>query len=127
MRGGFMLLELLFALFLLSVGVLATAGMLFLAQENFRRAELTLRGITELGWIEDSVAAGGGAGGGQVQFKWGDVAWAPSTVFPGGWDMAAVAPAKGDTVLILPGLPDQLARPLTDMCGVAGPVRVRTP
>ena len=62
MRRGFSLVELLLALLLLQVGILATAGMVLLSQQNFRRAELTLRGLLEAGWIADSLARAGGGG-----------------------------------------------------------------
>ncbi|NNM05831.1 MAG: prepilin-type N-terminal cleavage/methylation domain-containing protein [Gemmatimonadetes bacterium] len=97
MRRGFSLLELLVALVLLEVGVLATVGMLFLAQQNFRRADLTLRGVLESQWIADSLAFSGSGGSGSLNYPWGGVFWAPTSDPIGGILVTASSQGRADT------------------------------
>ena len=66
MRQGFSFLELIVALLVLELGVLAVAGTLLLAQRNMARAELILRGVLEAGWIGDSLSGAEGAEAGDV-------------------------------------------------------------
>ena len=127
MRAGFTILEVVFALLLFQVGVLAVAGTFLLAQASFGRAEQTLRGVIEAAWIGDSLAAAGAVGSGSHQYPWGQVVWAPGLNVPGGWDVASVAGPTGDTLVVFPAHPVLEQRPLSDTCSVAGPVRVRVP
>jgi hypothetical protein len=73
--AGFSLLELLVALLILQVGLLATAGMIFLAQENLARAETTTRALLEVRRVADSLGHEREPGGGQLAFPWGEVRW----------------------------------------------------
>jgi len=75
MNFGFSLVEVVLALLLLQVGLLATAGMVFLSQENFRRAELTTRGVLEAARTADSLAMVGGGGAGATLRPWGEISW----------------------------------------------------
>ena len=59
MTRGHSLLELVLALLLFQVGLLAAAGLVHLSQVNFRRAELTVRATLEADWIGDSLLAEG--------------------------------------------------------------------
>jgi Tfp pilus assembly protein PilV len=126
-RAGFTILEVVLALLLVQVGVLAAAGVFYLAQESLVRAELTLRGLIEADWIGDSLATIAEPGPGSAQFPWGQVTWTQSQEVPGGWVLTSVATSGRDTLVVLPSLPVQGVRPLTETCGLGGPVRVKAP
>ncbi len=98
MRRGFSILELLVSLVLFEVGILATVGMIFLAQQNFRRAELTLRGVLETRWVADSLVGTGTSGGGSVSRPWGTISWAPSRDPVPGVLVSALSAGDGDTL-----------------------------
>lgn len=105
MRQGFTLLELIFGLFVFQVGLLAVAGMVFLAQQNLLRSQLTLRGLLEAERVVDSLQRGGADGEGQRSFEWGQVIWAPASDEVGGVEVKVFAPAVVDTVVELRALP----------------------
>lgn len=98
MRAGFTLLELIFALLIFQLGVLATAGMVHMAQRILMRSHLTVRGIIEARWIADSLASGSTMGEGTRSYPWGDISWAPASDELGGVSVVAFVPALGDTV-----------------------------
>ena len=54
-------------------------GMFLLSQQNFTRAELTLRGVLDAEWIADSLAALGTPVPGQMTTPWGELLWFPVT------------------------------------------------
>lgn len=127
MRAGFTVVELLLALLVLQVGVLATAGLVYLAQQNLHGAEETLRSLAEVQWLGDSLRTRGASGSGMKRYDWGEVLWTSSPLAAGAWDVAAISARTGDTIVFLPGLPDLTPRALTDTCALGGPVRVESP
>lgn len=56
-RRGFTLVEVLVSLVILEVGMLGVVGTLWLAAVTLSRAERTERGVAELEWAYDSLAA----------------------------------------------------------------------
>lgn len=99
MRRGFSLVELVLALLLFQVGLLATAGMVLLAQRNLLRAEQTMRSILAAGLVADSLERLGEARSGQRSYPWGDVSWAPASDEIGGFTVAAFSLLLGDTLV----------------------------
>lgn len=119
-RSGFSLVELILALLLLQVGLLATAAMILLSQQHLRRAELTLRSVLESEAVADSLVLAGAGSSGQGALSWGSLFWSPvSTPIPG-MRVSAWSPLEGDTLAFayafspLPGsfpvLPDSSTR-----------------
>ena len=97
---GFSLIELLVALLILQVGLLATAGMIFLAQENLARAERMTRGLLEARRLADSLVREGQTGSGQLTYPWGEVRWeAGPSPFPG-VRVLALSPGSEDTLAV---------------------------
>ena len=105
MNRGFSLVEMVLALLLLQVGILATVGMVLLSQENFRRAELTMRGVLEAAWIADSLSRAGGDGPGSTPRPWGEVSWVDMSIPIDGSRVSAVAPLEADTLATLLAFP----------------------
>jgi len=103
-RMGFSLVEVIFALLLFQVGLLGTAGMIFMAQQNLLRAELTVRGILEAGIMVDSLERGGELTTGERRYLWGEVSWAPSSDEIGGVIVHAISTRLGDTLVVLRAL-----------------------
>jgi len=101
MRRGFSIIELLMALLVLQVGLLATAGTVFLAQRNLARAELMTRGVLAARRVADSLAGGVSGGGGALSFPWGDVVWGPGAGSPPGTRVVAVSTLQGDTLAVV--------------------------
>ena len=99
MKSGFSLVELVLALLVFQVGLLATAGMILLAQRNLLRAELTVRGILEAGLVADSLERMGEIGSGLRPYPWGEVSWAPASDEIGGLTVAAFSTLLGDTLV----------------------------
>ena len=100
MTRGFSLVELLVALLLFQVGLLATAGMILTSQEIMTRSHLVLRGVVELGRVADSLMGVDGAETGSLARPWGEVEWAPTGQGPGGLVLVALSPA-GDTLAVV--------------------------
>lgn len=98
MKSGFSLVELIFALLVLQVGMLATAGLVLLAQRSMLRAELTVRSVLETGWLADSLASSGGGGSGTRVYPWGQVSWPLAPDGLGGIRVVAVSVLGGDTL-----------------------------
>ncbi len=98
MKKGFSLVELVFALLVLQVGLLATAGLVFLAQESMLRAELTVRGVIEARRVADSLARSGDGGSGTLAYPWGEVSWPLPPDGLGGVRVVAVSAERGDTL-----------------------------
>ena len=107
MREGFSLVELVLALVVFQVGLLATAGMVFLAQQNLLRAEVTGRGILEADLVADSLEDIGEAGSGRRPYLWGEVSWAPASDQIGGLNVVAFSTLLGDTVVAFRALISQ--------------------
>jgi hypothetical protein len=105
MNRGFSLVEVVLALLLLQVGLLATVGMVFLSQENFRRAELTTRGVLEAAWTADSLAWAGGGGAGAVLRPWGEVSWVEMATPVAGSRVSAFSILEADTLVTVMALP----------------------
>jgi len=104
MKTGFTLVEVIFSLLLFQVGLLATAGMVFLAQQNLLRAELTLRGLLEAEIVVDSLERTGGLAPGEKEYGWGEVSWAPSSDELGGQRVKAFSTRLRDTLVVLRAL-----------------------
>jgi hypothetical protein len=117
MTRGFSLLELIFALLLLQVGLLAGAGMIHLSQANVRRAELTLRAVLEAGWLGDSLVSLGAEAPGMVTLPWGTLTWsAQSSPIPS-LRIAAWSEVEGDTlatILVLPPVESATSGPYSE-------------
>lgn len=79
MRGGFTLLEVVVALLVLEVAVLAAAGTLEVASRTLAVAEGTERAVLEAEGVLDSLAGVGGAVSGTRAFPGGDVTWTVDT------------------------------------------------
>ncbi len=100
MSRGFSLIELVFALLLLQVGILGTSGLILLAQRDMLRAELTLRATLETSRVADSLSGSGAEGSGQLDFPWGSVSWAPASGTVGDIQAVAISASSGDTLAI---------------------------
>ncbi len=104
MRQGFSFLELIVALLVLELGILAVAGTILLAQRNMSRAELTLRGVLEAGWIGDSISGREGAeagGSGSREYSWGSVEWDRADLGIGGLQLVATGRGGEDTLAVV--------------------------
>ena len=100
-QGGFSLLELIIALLIFQVGLLAVAGMVMTAQEDLRRSALILRGTVEAVRMGDSLMEVGVEGEGEVETGWGWMKWAPSGSAEGDLRMWALAADGVDTLAAL--------------------------
>jgi hypothetical protein len=116
MNRGFSMVEVVVGLVVFEVGILAIFGMVLLAQRNFQRAEVTLRGILEASWIADSLFHSGSSGSGSIRRPWGEVRWSEESTPVRGLRFSVWSPVQGDTVVrffaveppqgILPTFPD---------------------
>lgn len=111
MRRGFSLLELILALLLFQVGMLAAAGLVHLSEVNFRRAELTMRAILEAEWVGDSILSLGSMAPGVATFPWGDLSWSVLSSPVPALRIAAWSEMEGDTLFTLLALPPLPAGP----------------
>lgn len=75
MSAGFTLLEVVVALVVLAVAVLAAAGTLEVASRTLAEAERTERAVLEADGVLDSLAGVAGAASGSRPFAGGDVTW----------------------------------------------------
>jgi hypothetical protein len=105
MIRGYSLLELILALFLFQVGMLAAAGLVHLSQVNLRRAELTVRAILEAEWVGDSILSLGSMTPGVATYPWGDLSWSVLSSPIPALRIAAWAEIEGDTLFTLLALP----------------------
>jgi hypothetical protein len=104
MRNGCSLVELIVALLLLQVGVLAVSGMVLLAQRQMALAELSARGVLEAQWVADSLLARGGGlptEEGIQHFPWGEVRFFPGDLGLGGVRMIATRHGGSDTLAVI--------------------------
>ena len=100
MRRGFSLVELIFALLVLQFGILAAAGLVFLAQKDLIRAELVTRGVLEAGRVADSLALHEEEGPGSLGYSWGRVLWEVAEDGLGTLEVVAVPLAGEDTLAV---------------------------
>lgn len=91
-------MELVVALMVFQLGVLATAGMLLQAQRDLQRAEVTLRGVLEGDLLADSLARAGEVGSGRREYGWGEVVWYPANDPLAGLRIVSFSRLLGDTV-----------------------------
>ncbi len=100
-QGGVSLLELIIALLIFQIGLLAVAGMILTAQEELRRSALILRGTVEAVRMGDSLMEVGVEGEGEVETGWGWIKWAPSGSTEGELRMWALGADVADTLAAL--------------------------
>ncbi len=98
MKGGFTLVELLLALLLLQIGLLATAGMILLAQRSLVRAELVVRATLEAEAVADSLLGEGALGEGALARPWGELRWEPAEEGGGAVRVVGVSATGLDTL-----------------------------
>jgi hypothetical protein len=105
---GFSLLELMVALLLFQVGLLAVAGMVLTAQETLRRSDLILRSSLEMVRVGDSLQRAGTAGGVRVT-SWGRIEWESGAPGDGSLRLWTLSPEGTDTLgtLLLASLPSR--------------------
>ncbi len=96
---GFTLVEVMVALLLLQVGLLATVGLLLMSQRTVNRAELLTRSLVAADRIADSLVEAGGGGSGGQAFPWGRVEWVGGR--GGGLLLRGTAHGEGDTLVVL--------------------------
>jgi hypothetical protein len=99
--AGFSLLELVVALLLFQVGLLAVAGMILVAQASLRRSDGVLRGTLELVSVGDSLQRVGTGEGGEVVRPWGRIEWVPDPSGAGSLDLWALDASETDTLAYL--------------------------
>lgn len=99
MRQGFSLVEVILGLLLLQLGILAAFGMVLLSQRSFNRADVTLRGVLEAGWMADSIFAVGGSGAGSQRHPWGELSWSAESSPVPGLRFTVWSPVHGDTLV----------------------------
>jgi hypothetical protein len=99
MRRGFSLVEVVLALLIFQVGIMAIFGMVLLSQRNFQRAEVTLRGVLEAGWIADSLFGVGSSGNGSLDRPWGKIEWSEESTPVPGIRFSVWSPVQGDTLV----------------------------
>jgi hypothetical protein len=104
MKTGFSLVELVLALLVFQIGLLATAGMVLLAQRSLLRAELTVRATLASDLVADSLEEVGEASTGRRGYAWGEIAWTPASDEIGGLLVFASSTLLGDTLVTLRAL-----------------------
>ena len=98
---GFSLLELLIALVLFQVGLLAVAGMLIQGQHVLRRSELVLRGTLESRIVGDSLFKAASMEPGEREEAWGRIVWEPVSGNGGSLRVMVLAPRVSDTLVVM--------------------------
>jgi prepilin-type N-terminal cleavage/methylation domain-containing protein len=104
MNRGFSLVELVVALLIFQIGLLATAGMVFLAQRSLLRAELTVRATLASDLVADSLEEVGEVSAGRREYAWGEITWTPASDAIGGLFVLASSALLGDTLVTLRAL-----------------------
>lgn len=99
-RKGFSLIEVLIGLLLLEIGLLATGGMIFQAQQNLTRAALSTRAVLQARRTADSLVRVGDLGGGHRSVPWGELRWTGVSGGPPGIQVVAVGWVPEDTLAI---------------------------
>jgi prepilin-type N-terminal cleavage/methylation domain-containing protein len=100
-QAGFSLLEVIFALLLLTVGLLATAGIVQSAQHALSRGVLIQRGVLESTRTADSLRERGWTTGGERAFPGGRVEWVPEGTWAEGIRVFALGGQRNDTLVRL--------------------------
>ena len=100
-EGGSSLIEVIVALLLLQVGLLATAGMVLSAQRVLSRARTLQRGVLEAVRSADSLREWGWTTGGERAFPGGRVEWIPEKVRAEGIRIFSLGTANADTLVRL--------------------------
>jgi hypothetical protein len=100
-EGGSSLIEVIVALLLLQVGLLATAGMVLSAQRVLSRARTLQRGVLEAVRSADSLREWGWTTGGERVFPWGRVEWLPESEWAEGIRIFSLGPQNADTLFRL--------------------------
>lgn len=95
-RAGFTLLEVVVAVLVLEVAVLAALATLEAASRNLARAEHLERAVLEVEGVLDSLAAVEGPAPGGRAFVGGQIEWVPG---PGGSVVVRAVDAEGSLVL----------------------------
>lgn len=98
---GFSLLELVVALLVFQVGLMAVAGLSLAGQQVLRKSHLVLRGTLEARVLADSLLCSGEPRGGEREEPWGLLRW---EVFGGvghSVRVAAMSPGGKDTLAVL--------------------------
>jgi len=98
---GFSLLELLIALLLFQVGLLAVAGMLLQGQRVLRRSQLVVRGTLESRIVGDSLFMAVSEEPGEREEPWGRIFWEPVSGSPGSLRIMVLAPEESDTLVVM--------------------------
>ena len=98
-RFGFSLVEVVVALLVLEVGLLASAGMILSAQRTLARARLLQHAVMEASRTADSLTAAGWTTRGFRSFAGGRVEWIPEDDEEDGVRIFAVGVQSGDTLI----------------------------
>lgn len=100
--GGFTLVEVLVALAILEVGMMAAAGTLLLAARVMAEAARTERAAADVAALADSLLAGAGASGSEVERPGYRLRWERSGA---GWRLTADAAGRAFLKVIVPWAP----------------------
>lgn len=95
------MIEVIVGFLILQVGILAVFGMILLSQRSFQRAELTMRGVLEAGWIADSLFHSGSSGRGSLDRPWGEISWSEESMPVRGLRLSLWSQTQGDTLVRL--------------------------
>jgi hypothetical protein len=98
-RGGFSLVEVVVAVLILEVGLLACAGMILSAQRTLARAKLLQRAVMETSRTADSLTEVGWSVKGSRPFLGGTVEWIPEEDGRDGVRIFSVGIEPGDTLI----------------------------
>lgn len=98
-RGGFSLVEVVVAVLILEVGLLACAGMILSAQRTLARARLLQRAVMEASRTADSLTEVGWSVKGSRPFLGGMVEWIPEDDGRDGVRIFSVGIEPGDTLI----------------------------
>lgn len=98
---GFSLLELVVALLVFQLGLLAVAGLALTGQRIMRASGLVLRATVEAHALGDSLLLEGVAEEGEREAEWGWLRWEPGSTSGPGLRVLALSPARDDTLALL--------------------------
>lgn len=99
--GGFSLLELMVALLLLQVGLLAVAGLILTGQQILTRSDAVLRGTLEARLVGDSLLGSEGWSEGEREEAWGWLRWEEVEEGSRSLRILTMNPEKDDTLVLL--------------------------
>lgn len=98
---GFSLLEVMVALVLLQLGLLAVAGMVLVSQQTLNRGDAVLRGTLGAVRLGDSLLRSGEPRGGTREEAFGRLEWEPTGDGEGSIRVRALASEGKDTLAVL--------------------------